>query len=358
MTDPTGEVQTEVDVSAVIVLLDDCPDLEQILRQYSEEFRDRQISFEFVLVFDGLSHDRTASIRERIPAGTPVRRVHFHQSFGEEKALASGFAESRGRILLGLPSYMQVDPGDVHLVVDALERDYDLVVGWRVPRVDAAVNRFQSWVFNSLMSLMTGVRLHDMNSGLIGLRRSVLGEVLVEGNVSRFLPVLAHRKGFKVGEVRVRHLRERGKRGFFGLGVYVRRLIDVVGLLFITRFTRKPLRFFGVAGGICVLLGSAVLTYLLLDYFFQWNPETSPANRVSLVLGTGLVLLGVQVFALGLVGEIIIFTNSRNVREYTIDEMRPPALSDPAEAAEARARESEREREAQTTAAATDVSGE
>lgn len=337
------EVAEEIDVSAVIVLVDDSPDLEQILNQYSQEFRDRDISFEFVLVFDGLSRERTTSIRERIPAGIPIRRVHFNQAFGEEKALASGFSESRGRILLGLPSYMQVDPGDVHLVVDALERDYDLVVGWRVPRVDAAVNRFQSWLFNSLMSAMTGVRLHDMNSGLVGMRRSALGEVLVEGNVSRFLPVLAHRKGFKVGEVRVRHLRERGKRGFFGLGVYVRRLIDVVGLLFITRFTRKPLRFFGVTGGVCVLLGAAVLGYLLLDYFFGWSPDTSPANRVSLVLGTGLVMLGVQIFAIGLVGEIIIFIHSRNVREYTIDEMRSPGLDDVDAAAAARAEAAEGE---------------
>lgn len=352
MSDPaTGPI----DVSAVVVLVDDCPDLEQILRQYSEEFRDRRLGFEFVLVFDGLSPELTASVRERIPAGTPVRRVHFHQAFGEEKALASGFAESRGRLLLGLPSYMQVDPGDVHLVIDALDRDYDLVVGWRVPRVDAAINRFQSWLFNSLMSVMTGVRLHDMNSGLVGLRRSVLGEVLVEGNVSRFLPVLAHRKGFKVGEVRVRHLRERGKRGFFGLGVYVRRLIDVVGLLFITRFTRKPLRFFGVTGGVCVLLGAAVLLYLLADYFFGWNPDTSPANRVSLVLGVGLVMLGVQIFAIGLVGEIIIFIHSRNVREYTVDEMRSPGLDDVAEAAASRAREAD---DADEHAVATDSAGE
>jgi len=314
-----SQLESEVDVSAVLALVDDCPDLGEIIRQYSAEFEERGVRYEFVCVLDGLGEERTERIRSLIPPGAPVRFAHFNQPFGEERALAVGYRTAYGRLVVSLPSYMQLDPGDIHHVLEALEGGFDLVAGWRVPRVDPITNRVQSWLYNRAMSALTGVRLHDLNCGLTGMRRCVIDEVLVEGNVSRFLPVLAHRQGFKVGEVRVRHLRERGRQGFFGLGVYVRRVLDVVALMFITRFTRKPLRFFGMAGGICALLGVIICMWLSLDYLLEWSPADSTRNRASLVAGMALIVLGVQIFALGLVGEIIIFTSSHNVRDYTVE---------------------------------------
>lgn len=315
-----------VDVTCVLALSDDCPELEEIVRQYSAELSDRGLVFEFVLVLDGLGESRTARIRSRLPASTPVRLLHFNQSFGEERALTVGYREARGRMVVSLPSYMQLDPGDIHLVLDALEGDYDLVAGWRVPRVDPWINRAQSWVYNRVMSALTGVQLHDLNCGLTGMRHAVIDEVLVEGNVSRFLPVLAHRRGFRVGEVRVRHLRERGRRGFFGIGVYVRRLLDVVALLFLTKFITKPLRFFGVAGGLSVLVGLGVCGYLFLDWYYGWSQLGDLRNRSSLVVGVAFIVMGVMVFSLGLVAEIIIFTNARNVQDYTVERELPPGL--------------------------------
>ena len=320
---------SQVDVSAVIALLDEAPDLREIITQYGREFADRGLSHEFVLVVDGLPPDAVERIRAAIPEGAPVQLCQFNQAFGEERALAVGYRTARGRLIVSLPSYMQLDPGDVHHVIDALEGGYDLVAGWRVPRVDPVTNRLQSWLYNRAMSALTGVRLHDLNCGLTGLQGRIVDEVLVEGNVSRFLPVLAHRLGFKVGEVRVRHLREKGRQGFFGLGVYVRRVLDVVALLFITRFTRKPLRFFGMAGGLFVLAGLGVCTYLLLDYAMEWGgSQQDLRNRASLVIGMSLIVLGVQIFALGLVGEIIIFTSAHSVRDYTVERSLEPGSAD------------------------------
>jgi len=310
----------------VLAISDEVPDLEEILRQYGAEFRERGLVHEWLLVLDGISEPKVARLKARVPAGEPVRFLHFNQTFGEERSLASGYREARGRFVLTLPSYLQLDPGDIHLVLSALENDYDVVVGWRVPRVDPWVNRLQSWAYNRAMSAFTGVPLHDLNCGLVGMRRPVIDEVLVEGNVSRFLPILAHRQGFRVGEVRVRHLRERGKRGFFGIGVYVRRMLDVVALLFLTRFTTKPLRFFGVAGGLSVLAGMAICGYLFLNYLNGWSLQSDLSNRASLLIGVALVVMGVMVFSLGLVAEIIIFTNARNVRDYTLERELPPGL--------------------------------
>ena len=318
-----------IDVSAVLALSDDCPELEEIIRQYGAEFSDRGLRHEFVLVLDGLGDQRTARLKQRIPPAAPVRLLHFNQPFGDERALACGYRESRGRMVVSLPSYLQLDPGDIHLVLDALEHQFDLVAGWRVPRVDPAINRLQSWLYNRAMSAFTGVQLHDLNCGLTGMRRTIIDEVMVEGNVSRFLPVLAHRQGFRVGEVRVRHLRERGRQGFFGLGVYVRRVLDVVALLFLTKFTRKPLRFFGMAGGLCVLLGLGICAYLYLDDRYGWSQLGDVRNRSSLVAGVALIVLGVIIFSNGLVAEIIIFTTAHNVRDYTLERELPPGLPAP-----------------------------
>jgi hypothetical protein len=320
-------VTETLDVSAVLAISSDCPDLEEIIRQYGAEFVDRGLSYEFVVVLDGLGEALTARLRQRLPEGHRVRLVHFNQPFGEERSLASGYRESRGRLVVSLPAYLQLDPGDVHHVLDALEGDLDLVAGWRVPRVDPWMNRVQSWAYNRIMSAFTGVHLHDLNCGLVGMRRVIIDEVLVEGNVSRFLPVLAHRQGFRVGEVRLRHLRERGRQGFFGLGVYVRRILDVVALLFLTRFTRKPLRFFGAAGGIAVLAGLLVCGYLFLDVLLGWSHVGSLRNSTALVFGVALIVIGVQTFSIGLVGEIIIFTTARSVREYTVERELPPGRS-------------------------------
>jgi glycosyltransferase involved in cell wall biosynthesis len=317
-------VSVPLDVSAVLALSDDCPDLGEIIRQYGAEFASRGLAYEFVLVLDGLGEQKTERLRARIPSGHPVRLVHFNQAFGEERSLASGYREARGRHVVSLPAYLQLDPGDIHLVLEALRDECDVVVGWRVPRVDPWINRLQSWAYNKAMSAFTGVPLHDLNCGLVGMRRAIIDEVLVEGNVSRFLPVLANRQGFRVAEVRLRHLRERGRQGFFGVGVYVRRMLDVVALLFLTRFTRKPLRFFGAAGGIAVLLGLVVCGYLMLDAWLGWSHVGSLRNSAALVFGVALVVIGVQTFAIGLVGEIIIFTTARNVREYTVEREMPP----------------------------------
>lgn len=312
------------DLTAVLAISDEVPDLEEILRQYGAEFRERGLLYEWLLVIDGLSEAKAARLKSRVPAGEPVRTLQFNQAFGEEHSLASGYREARGRYVVTLPSYLQLDPGDIHLVLAALAEHSDVVVGWRVPRVDPWMNRLQSWAYNRAMGAFTGVPLHDLNCGLVGMRRPVIDEVLVEGNVSRFLPILAHRQGFRVAEVRVRHLRERGRQGFFGVGVYVRRLLDVVALLFITRFTRKPLRFFGAAGGIAVLAGLLLCGYLVLDATMGWSHTGSLRNSTALVFGVALVVIGINTFSIGLVAEIIIFTTARNTREYTVERELPP----------------------------------
>jgi len=180
----------------------------------------------------------------------------------------------------------------------------------------------QSSIFNLVIRKLAEVNFHDLNCIVRAMRRNVLNEVSIQGEMFRFLPVLAYRAGFNVREVKVRHLSEQGKTGFFGIGVYIRRFLDVVALLFLTKFTRKPLRFFGITGGFCTCAGLLMILYLILMTFTGLGSEPTPLrNQPMLIFGMALVVLGIQIFSIGLVGEIIIFTQAKNLKEYRVTDI-------------------------------------
>jgi glycosyltransferase involved in cell wall biosynthesis len=315
---PSPVVKESVpDLSAILAVAGPAPELGEVLRRFHAEFARRGLDVEFVVVLDGVSDEVFDEAQTARPRNVNVRLVRLNHPFGESIAFASGFKIARGRVLCTLPSYLQLEPSDVHGVLDGVfEEGLDLVQGFRQPRVDSITNRLQSALFNGLMRLLTGVPLHDLNCTLRAFRRKVLEDVSIQGDMVRFLPVMAHRHGFRVGEAKVRHLKERGKAGFFGINVYVRRFLDVINLLFLSKFTRAPLRFFGTAGIVSILVGVAICGFLAADYVFFGGQELR--DKVSLVLGVMLIVLGVQTFSMGLVGEIIIYTQAKNLKEYRV----------------------------------------
>ncbi|MFO0982085.1 MAG: glycosyltransferase [Planctomycetota bacterium] len=311
-----------IDVSAVIPVSDERIDFQEIVREYGREFRRRGVACEFIFVLDGplerLFDEIARFAKRRQPADPIVKIVKFNQSFGESIALSAGFKVADGAVVISLPPFIQIEPRDIHHVLDAVAAGADVVICWRYPRVDPIINCFQSWVFNLLMQALTGVPVHDLNCLVRAMRRRVFEDVTVQGDMYRFLPVLAHRAGYAVAEVKVRHVKEPGRWGFFGIGVYIRRVLDVAALLFLTKFTRKPLRFFGLLGGIETLLGMAICSWLVIQ-FAQGGDQTELRNRAALILGVLLIVLGVQTFFIGFVAEIIIFTQARNLKDYKVD---------------------------------------
>lgn len=324
----TGAAEVAPDVSLVIpVGGGGVTELAEVLQRFAREYAKRRAAVEFVVVLDGVADAVFEDAKRARPPGANVRLVRLNHPFGESIALAAGFRIARGKYIVTLPPYLQIEPEDVHPVQDALEDGFDLVVGYRVPRVDPIMNRIQSVLFNGIMRALTGVKLHDMNCPMRAIKRKVLEDVTIQGDMVRFLPVMAHRHGFRVAEVRVRHLRERGRTGFFGIGVYVRRFLDVINLLFLSKFTRAPLRFFGMAGIGAFLIGAVIALWLAVDYFFVSRQPLR--DKVSLVAAVMLMVLGVQVFTMGLVGEIIIFTQAKNLKEYRLyDEAEESGRSD------------------------------
>jgi glycosyltransferase involved in cell wall biosynthesis len=313
-----GEACSEVDITLIVpVETADAP-IEDVVIALGSEFDRLGRSWECLAIFDGSrgpAWDDAARLAKERPGQFLV--IAFQQHFGESACLATGLEQARGKVIVTSPQYVQVDPREIESLLAELDQGADFAVPWRTSRVDPLLNRLQSAAFNLLIRRIIKVPFHDLNCYLRAIKRDVLSEMAIYGDMYRFLPVIALRRGFRVEEVKVRHLQEWGGSGFFGFGVYVRRFLDVLGVVFLTRFTLKPLRFFGTLGALFATIG----VFLSTAVFFQWALlENVPLySRPLFLVGVLLFVLGVQVIGFGLVGEIIIYTQAKNLKEYRIE---------------------------------------
>ena len=303
-------------VSLVIPVTSTDADILELLEGYGDTLVRAAQPHEFVFVLDGVGGSVERTLREHANK-YPIKIVRLQGGgLGESIALSAGVDRAKGEFIINAPQYLQAEPEDLPKVIQALDSGADFVATWRHPRVDPWLNHLQSRFFNWVLRILMGVTFHDLNSSLRGMRRRVLEEVNVYGELYRFLPVLAMRQGFRTVEVKVRHREEKGRRGFYGIGVYLRRTLDILAITFLTRFTQRPLRFFGMLGIVAILIGLPMAVWPAVEKFI----DGSTAARPILVAGTILIAFGVQLIGFGLVGEIIIFTQARNLTDYKIEE--------------------------------------
>jgi glycosyltransferase involved in cell wall biosynthesis len=293
--------------------------LEETLATYVRHIRGIPGRADLVLVSNGVDEQVSPGlIRVLEQSGLPASILRLHREGGEAAALSAAFRHAQGDLVVVLPSYLQVDPQEIARLVAALSQDgTDYVASFRSPRIDAKSGRTKSALFNWLTRRATGVPLHDLNSGLRGMRRAVIEEVPVYGDLFRFLPILASMQGFRVREVTVRHIEERVAKGDYRFGVYLRRMLDLLTLFFLIKFTRKPLRFFGMLGSAVFGIGAITLVYLVIERMLG----RTLADRPLLIYGILMFVLGVQLFSIGLLGELIIFTYARDTSEYQVEKV-------------------------------------
>lgn len=246
--------------------------------------------------------------------------INFAVRSPESTALSIALQQTTGDVIVLLPAYPQSDPKDLPRMMDAIHNGMDYVASWRSPRIDSKREQRKSKLFNAVTRWFSGLDIHDINSGLRVVRREVIENIPLYGDLHIYLPILASRQGFSVGEVPVRHLEERPGLGpsARGIGVYPRRALDLLTLFFLMRFTQKPFRFFGGLG--TGLLTTGGIINLALAVQKLWFHD-SLADRPMLVLATLLMVLGIQMFSLGLLGELIIFVNAGGVKDYQIEQV-------------------------------------
>lgn len=308
------------EVSVVVPVVERIGDLAQIYREFSAELSRLGRSAEFIFVLEERLRSEVLPVLRRLQEGEEreILIVLLGGRFGESAALTLGLDRARGEIIVTLASYFQVEPSGLGAAFAELDKGVDLVGGRRFPRIDSAFNRAQSRLFHGFVSRLTSTDFHDVSCGFKVMRRRVARELNLYGGLHRFIPVLALSHGFTVREIPVaQRVEDRGTR-YYGTGVYLGRLLDILTIFFLMKFTRMPLRFFGLLGSALFAGGFlAAATAAVEKVFF----ETGISDRAVLLLGVLLMVLGVQTLSLGLIGEIIIFTHARNVREYKIAEV-------------------------------------
>jgi hypothetical protein len=303
------------DMVSVIVPVSERPEpLDELYREFAPALRQRGLPFEFIFIAEPGSRHLLGAVAVLIADGEPVRLLTVGQSVGETMLIRLAVAEARGDIILTLPAYRRVEAPALPALVEHIQLGADLALARRWPRRDPWINRFQNRVLHSIIGGLAGGKVHDVACGVRAFRRSVLAELPLYGDFGRFLPILALREGFRVDELPFpQHPRESRLR-LYAPGVYLRRLIDLLGLFFLARFTDKPLRFFGLIGAALALVGSLVLGIIAIQRF----QGQAAADRPLLLLGVLLLVLGVQAIALGLIGEIIVHLHASKRRTYRV----------------------------------------
>jgi glycosyltransferase involved in cell wall biosynthesis len=310
---------TEIGVSAVVPLFDEVESLPELHRELVAALDSLGPSWEIIYVDDG-SRDGSDRIIERLAvADRRVRGVSFRRNFGKSAALAVGFRMARGERVATLDADLQDDPTELRAMSEALDGGFDLVSGWKQNRQDPLSKRLPSRLFNTVTSMVSGVRLHDFNCGLKLYRREVTQSLEVYGELHRFLPAIAHWQGFRVGEVAVHHRPRRYGRSKFGVARFVNGFLDLLSAAFISTSALKPLHVFGRVG----LLFFAVGAGLGLWFVGLWFSGEPIRVRPLMLFGAGLVLLGFQFVLMGLLGEMIAHLGARSEypvkRRYNVD---------------------------------------
>jgi glycosyltransferase involved in cell wall biosynthesis len=303
-------------VSAVVPLFNERASLDKLYRRLADVLAQVATRYEIVFIDDGSMDGSIEKLREISALDASVRYIRFRRNFGKSAALAAGFRAARYGIIATLDADLQDIPEQLPLLLEKLHEGYDLVSGWRYQRRDKLTRRIGSKIYNSVTSLLTGVRLHDINCGFKCYRREVLDEVMVYGERHRYIPVLASYRGFRLAEVKIEHAAREHGSSRYGLERVVGGVFSLLTVILMTRYTNKPLHFFGLMGLLLAGSGSAIDLYLVTMrvFFNQWL-----TNRPVLIIGTLLAIVGVQLVLFGLLAEMIAFSYRRE-NDYSVVE--------------------------------------
>lgn len=309
------DARAQFDISVIVPVGERQTDAKTLYDSYKAGVALTGLRAEFIYVIDGQFAPYAATLEKLAAAGEPITIILLTRTFGEATAVSAGFEKATAEIIVTLPAYAQVEASGIKLLVDRLGT-VDLAVARRWPRVGGLFERFRRAVFHGLLSRVTKLQFRDLGCSARAMKRIVLEEIKLYGDQQRFLPVLADRQGFKVAEVDVpQHAADRNT-GIYGPREYTRGFLDIFTVFFIVRFTKKPLRFFGMIGVVTFTLGVLAQLLMIVQRMFF---DHALADRPAFLLASLFVVLGLQIFALGLLGELIIFVHAGGTKDYQVD---------------------------------------
>ncbi len=314
----------DIDISVVISLLNEeesLPELHSWIRQVMDA---NGYGYEIIFIDDG-SRDSSWKVIEGIAAGNPhVRAIKFRRNYGKSAAIYCGFELARGNVVFTMDADLQDSPEEIPAMYDMLlEGGYDIVSGWKRYRHDPVGKTLPSKIFNATARAVSGVRLHDFNCGLKAYSHKVVKSIEVYGEMHRYIPLIAKWAGFThIGEKAVLHQARKYGKSKFGLERFTRGYLDLVSVIFIAKFGRRPMYFFGSMGTLMFTLGGLTAIYLIIEKIYkQINllPVRDVTDQPLFYIAVMSAIIGVQLFLAGFLGELI-GRNSSDRNKYQIDE--------------------------------------
>ena len=283
---------------------------ESIEELYSELLKNlKNYDFEIIFINDGSFDNSLNIIKNIIKRSDNVYLIDLYKNYGKSAALSEGFKFSKGDYIITLDADLQDDPSEIPKLLDSLNSsDFDIISGWKKNRKDPISKRFPSKIFNFVTRFLSGIKIHDFNCGLKIYRRKVVKSIELYGGMHRYIPVIAKQKGFITSEKVVNHRVRKFGETKYGRARFLRGFFDLLTILFLGKYFVRPLHFFGLFGLINLLLGVTINLYLTIG----WFNNTPIGNRPIFFLGILLIIIGIQFISLGLLGELIIKSNSKS----------------------------------------------
>jgi dolichol-phosphate mannosyltransferase len=277
---------------------------------------------EIIFIDDGSKDGSWQTIERLAQEDSRVRGIRFRRNFGKAAGLSAGFEEARGEFVFTLDADLQDDPHEIPRFLAAIEEHgLDVVSGWKKKRLDPWHKVGPSRIFNWLVGVLTGVRLHDHNCGFKCYRREVLGEVRIYGDLHRFVPVLAAARGWQVGEIVVNHRPRKFGHSKYGVGRIIRGFLDLLTVYFLTGFNQRPQHLLGTLGIVSFTLGFFGLACLGVYWFIDnliMDLGTDLHNRPILMYALAALLLGAQFISMGFLAELLTSYLGRDVKTYSV----------------------------------------
>lgn len=295
-----------MDISVVIPVYNERENVEALYSELRESLEKLDREYEVLFIDDGSvdgSLERLKQIRDADPA---VKVISFRKNFGQTAALSAGFDHARGDVVVTMDADLQNDPADIPILLDKIEEGYDLVSGWRFDRKDKWLSRrLPSILANRLISWATDVKLNDYGCTLKAIRKEVVKNITLYGELHRFIPAVASWMGVRIAEVKVNHRARIAGQSKYGISRIVRVLLDLITVKFLLSYSGRPLQFFGLPGLACGSLGGAIAVYLTIQRLFF---GVALGDRPLLLLAVLLIIVGIQFIVFGLLGELQIRT--------------------------------------------------
>ena len=302
-------------ISIIVPLYNEEESLNPLVNEIRKALKPLNTQYEVLLIDDGSNDKSLSIIKEIARTDNRFKFISFRKNYGKSAALQVGFNNASGDVIITMDADLQDDPNEIVNLIKKLEEGYDLCSGWKKQRFDPFIKKYSSRFFNYVTRLISGIKIHDFNCGLKAYRSEVVKNIKVYGELHRYIPVLAKWQGFSVTELVVKHHPRRYGKTKFGISRFFKGFIDLITVVFATRYIKRPMHFFGFFGALSFFVGIIVNAYLS----YLWIIGVPLSNRPMLFLGILLIIVGVQFFSVGLLGEMIVH-NSLNDREYVIKE--------------------------------------